>query len=74
MNRCAQEIDKFIKSVGEKSRALTRHTSRKHTTRARPANKWFDADCKRQKTITNDALKKWKKDYHNQYARSAFFH
>ena len=73
VNRGAQELEEFIKSVGERTGALVTRQACNNTTKSRPANKWFDADCKRQKRITNDALKKWKNDYQNKHARSVFF-
>ena len=58
----ASAVEEFLIKVGIDTGVLQRRTEGIHRRGRRPANKWFDDECKQQKRVTNDALKAWKKD------------
>ena len=68
----ASAVEEFLIKVGIDTGVLQRRTEGIHRRGRRPANKWFDDECKQQKRITNDALKAWKNDMSNPVLKRTF--
>ena len=66
----AKILEAHIKELGFASGVLI-HCKKKNS--KRPANCWFDDECRSQKRLTNQALNNWKSDLTNSTSRELFY-